>query len=665
MPDPVSYRPAQGEIPTLPGVYRFRDAHGTVIYVGKATNLRSRLTSYFADPATLHHRTASMVTTAASVDWVTVANEVEALTLEYAWIKEFEPRFNVKYRDDKSYPMVAITMQDEFPRVMVVREAKRKGSRYFGPYAHAWAIRQTLDELLKVFPMRSCSSGVFRSAKQSGRPCLLGYIDKCAAPCVGKVSPAQHRAIAEDMAAFLSGQSDRFVQELELEMADAANRQEYELAARLRDRIGALRIALERNAVVFADGTDADLIALAEDPLQIAVQVFHVRNGRIRGERSFIVERADDLAIDQYCQRILQFLYGQDYKPSIPKEVLLSSMPAQADVVIEWLALERGAAVDLRVPQRGDKRALMDTAATNAVSALALHKMRRSADLTSRSLALAELQDALSLPEAPLRIECIDISTLQGSDTVASLVVFEDGLARKSDYRTYIIKGPRTDDLASVAEVVTRRFGRATGDSSCTDTPSAGIQHAEATPTAAGNPSDAPTPVRGSVPAEGAPRSRVGYVPGLLVIDGGEPQVNTARATLDALGVKIPVVGLAKRMEELWLPGQSDPVILSRTSEALYLVQRIRDEAHRVAITFHRKRRSKRQVSSALDGIPGLGPAKARALLKHFGSVKNVAAAGSQDLQQVSGIGPALADTIESALRRTGQSQAVTTQETT
>jgi len=630
--DPASYRPAS--IPTDPGVYRFRDERGQVIYVGKAKNLRSRLSSYFADITTLHPRTATMVTTAASVDWVIVGTEVEALTLEYSWIKEYDPRFNVRFRDDKSYPLLAVTVGDEFPRVHVVREAKRKGSVYFGPYAHAWAIRDTVDELLKVFPMRSCRDGVFRQARSARRACLLGYIDKCSAPCIGRVDADQHRAIVDDFVSFMSGHTDRFIREIELEMQDAAGRQEYEEAARLRDRWDALRRALERNAIVLGDGTDADLLAVVEDPLEMALTIFHVRGGRIRGERSVVLEKAEDLSTAGYMSRALQFAYGESVA-GIPREVLLSALPEDAQTWRDLLSERRGSAVDLRVPVRGDKRALMETALANAAQTLAAHKSRRSADLTTRSIALREVQEYLGLEEAPLRIECIDISTLQGTDTMASLVVFEDGLPRKADYRTYAIRTPAADDLTAVREVIDRRFSKVLTDEAAS----------------ADNGEVDPAEVVAAEPV----RSRFAYPPSLLVIDGGSPQVNAAREALIAAGiVDLPVIGLAKRMEEVWLPDAQDPLILPRTSEGLYLLQRIRDESHRVAITAHRRRRSKRSTASVLDEIPGLGPTRVKALLKHFGSVRALRMATTEDLRAVGGIGPAMADTIHAALHTGG-----------
>ncbi|MSY17370.1 MAG: excinuclease ABC subunit UvrC, partial [Actinobacteria bacterium] len=439
--------PRPRDIPTVPGVYRFRDAHGRVIYVGKATNLRSRLSSYFAAPETLHSRTRSLVETALSVDWVVVGTEVEALTLEFAWIKEFDPRFNVRFRDDKTYPYLAVTVGEEYPRVSVVREAKRKGTRYFGPYAHAWAIRDTLDQVLKVFPIRSCRDGVYRRAKQVGRPCLLGYIGKCSAPCVDRISPADYRVLVNDFCSFMAGQGESFIRDLERSMLAASKSQSYEEAGRLRDRVGALRAVMERNSVVFADSTDADVVAMVEDTFEAGVQIFHVRDGRIRGERGFILEKSEELTSSGYLERVLQRIYDDEI--DIPREVLISVGLESNSVWESWLTQKRGSSVSVRVPQRGDKRALMETAAANAQQTLTLHKLKRSSDITSRSKALQELKEALGLADAPLRIECIDISTLQGQDTVASLVVFEDALPKKRDYRSFIIKTVTADDTGA------------------------------------------------------------------------------------------------------------------------------------------------------------------------------------------------------------------------
>jgi len=623
-------------------VYRFRDADGRVIYVGKAKSLRSRLSSYFQDLSALHPRTRSMVTTGASVEWTVVANEVEALQLEYSWIKEFDPRFNVKYRDDKSYPYLAVTMGEEFPRAQVMRGAKRKGTRYFGPYAHAWAIRETLDQLLRVFPMRTCSSGVFTRAGQVGRPCLLGYIDKCSAPCVDRVSAEEHRVIAEDFCDFMAGNTGKFVKRLEARMKAAAAELDYEQAARLRDDLGALTRALEKSAVVLADATDADVFALADDELEAAVQVFHVRGGRVRGQRGWVVERGSEDAaeLSSVVEHLLQQVYGGESPEGVPREVLVPVLPPDPLHMGEWLSRLRGAQVDLRVPQRGDKRALMETVRRNADQSLVRHKVARAGDLTARSLAMQELQDGLDLVSAPLRIECFDVSHVQGTNVVASMVVFEDGLPRKAEYRRFIVKaamarrGPggevnrQIDDTAAMHEVLTRRFKRYLEDRF-----------------KAGD-------VEGMAldPDTGRPR-RFAYPPNLVVVDGGLPQVNAARAALAELGIDdIALVGLAKRLEEVWIPGQTFPVILPRTSEGLYLLQRVRDEAHRFAITFHRQRRSKAMTSSVLDDIPGLGEVRRKALLRHFGSVKRLREASVEQIQEVPGIGVALGATIDPTL---------------
>ncbi|HEX2704786.1 MAG TPA: excinuclease ABC subunit UvrC [Candidatus Lustribacter sp.] len=650
MADPSTYRPRPGEIPVDPGVYRFRDSAGRVIYVGKAKSLRSRLGSYFQDVAALHPRTATMVTTAAGVEWTVVATEVEALQLEYSWIKEFDPRFNVRYRDDKSYPYLAVTLGEEFPRAQVMRGAKRKGTRYFGPYSHAWAIRETLDLVLRVFPIRTCSSGVFKRAGQSGRPCLLGYIDKCAAPCVGRVDADEHRRIAEDFCDFMGGNTDQFVRRLERSMRAAADELAFERAARLRDDLGALTKALERSAVVLGDGTDADIFALADDELEAAVQVFHVRGGRIRGQRGWVVEKeSEDLPL--LVEHLLQQVYGESSPDGVPREVLVPVLPGEADVVMRWLGERKGAKVDVRVPQRGDKRALMETVRRNAEQSLARHKVARAGDLTARSQALAELQEGLGLDEAPLRIECFDVSHVQGTQVVASMVVFEDGLARRSEYRRFVVRGDAgveggagdepamVDDTRAMHEVLTRRFRRYLDDrAGATD-----IELGDGVPDAG--------PVSGPIdPATGKPR-RFAYPPNLVVVDGGLPQGNAAAAALGALGIDdVAVVGLAKRLEEVWCAGQDFPLILPRASEGLYLLQRVRDEAHRFAVTFHRQRRSTAMTASVLDAIPGLGPARRTALLAQLGSVKAIRAASAEDLQAVPGVGPAMALAIVSHL---------------
>lgn len=672
MADPSTYRPRPGEIPTGPGVYRFCDAHGRVVYVGKAKNLRARLSSYFQDLAALHPRTQQMVTTAASVEWTSVATEVESLALEYQWIKQYDPRFNVKYRDDKSYPYLAVTLGEEVPRIQVLRGAKRPGTRYFGPYTHAWAIRETVDLLLRVFPVRTCSAGVLRRARLSGRPCLLGYIDKCSAPCVGRISVEDHRALAEDFCTFMAGETAPFVRRLEREMKAAAAELDFERAARLRDDLAALQRVLERNAVVLPDGTDADVFAMAGDELEASVQVFHVRGGRIRGQRGWVVERVEDLGDDELVERLLQQVYGDadaapplapdalddadasrtagapdDAAPdtsapsyrsretrsgpkappsAIPREVLVPVLPADLAQVTAWLSGLRGSRVDVRVPQRGDKKALADTLRRNAEEALALHKTRRAGDLTTRSLALREIQEALDLPEAPLRIECYDVSTLQGTHQVASMVVFEDGLARKAEYRHFNVRGTAgdgaRDDLEALSEVLTRRFRRLREEPA--------------------GPRD-----------DGGRPARFAYPPNLVVVDGGQPQVEAAQRVLDELGVTgVALVGLAKRLEEVWLPGEDFPLVLPRQSEGLYLLQRVRDEAHRVAITRHRARRGKAMTASVLDEVPGLGPARTAALLAAFGSVKGIRRASTEEIAALPGFGPRTAAAVAAALAR-------------
>jgi excinuclease ABC subunit C len=631
MADPSSYRPRPGEIPDSPGVYRFRDEHRRVIYVGKAKSLRQRLANYFQDLTNLHPRTRTMVTTAASVEWTVVSTEVEALQLEYSWIKEFDPRFNVKYRDDKSYPYLAVTMNEEFPRVQVMRGHKRKGVRYFGPYSHAWAIRDTVDLLLRVFPVRTCSAGVFKNAARTGRPCLLGYIGKCSAPCVGRVSEDEHRELADEFCDFMAGRTGTYIRRLEQRMTEAAEEMEYERAARLRDDIGALKKAMEKNAVVLADATDADLIAVAEDELEAAVQIFHVRGGRVRGQRGWVTDKVEEITTGALVEHALQQLYGEEKGDSVPKEVLVPALPDPVEPVQQWLADRRGANVSLRIPQRGDKKALMETVERNAQQALALHKTKRASDLTTRSRALEEIAEALDLDSAPLRIECYDISHLQGDDVVASMVVFEDGLQRKSEYRRFQIKGfEGQDDVRSMHEVITRRFRRYLAEKEKTGEWADG--------------EDALTE------EDGRPK-KFAYPPQLVVVDGGRPQVAAAKKALDGLGIDdVAVCGLAKRLEEVWLPDDEDPVVLPRTSEGLYLLQRVRDEAHRFAITYQRTKRAKRFRSSPLDDVPGLGDTRRQALLKHFGSLKKLRSATIDQICEVPGIGRKTAETIAVAL---------------
>ncbi|MFE7458612.1 excinuclease ABC subunit UvrC [Streptomyces sp. NPDC057554] len=682
MADPSSYRPSPGQIPDSPGVYKFRDEHRRVIYVGKAKNLRQRVANYFQDLAHLHPRTRTMVTTAASVEWTVVSTEVEALQLEYTWIKEFDPRFNVKYRDDKSYPYLAVTLNEEFPRVQVMRGAKKKGVRYFGPYGHAWAIRETVDLMLRVFPVRTCSAGVFKNAARTGRPCLLGYIDKCSAPCVGRVTPEEHRELAEDFCDFMAGRTGTYIRRLEKDMAQAAEEMEYERAARLRDDAGALRRAMEKSAVVLADATDADLIAVAEDELEAALQIFHVRGGRVRGQRGWVTDKVEAVDTSGLVEHALQQLYGEERGDAVPKEVLVPALPEDTEAVSQWLAERRGSQVSLRIPQRGDKKDLMATVQRNAQQALGLHKTKRASDLTTRSRALEEIAEALGLDAAPLRIECYDISHLQGDDVVASMVVFEDGLARKSEYRRFQIKGfEGQDDVRSMHEVIGRRFKRylqekeRTGEWEQTpETAPGGTAPAAPgdfaprapAPTVPGALPGAPAPT-GPVPApaltaaspadgtgprddDGRPK-RFAYPPQLVVVDGGRPQVAAAQRALDELGIDdIAVCGLAKRLEEVWLPDDDDPVVLPRSSEGLYLLQRIRDEAHRFAITYQRSKRAKRVRSSPLDDVAGLGETRKQALIKHFGSVKKLRQATIEEICEVPGIGRRTAESVAAAL---------------
>ncbi|WP_377322907.1 excinuclease ABC subunit UvrC [Pimelobacter simplex] len=637
----LSYRPAPGSIPTQPGVYRFRDRTQRVIYVGKAKNLRARLSSYFQDIGNLHPRTATMVTTATSVEWTVVGTEVEALQLEYSWIKEYDPRFNVKYRDDKSYPWLAVTVSEEFPRVMVGRGAKRKGTRYFGPYGHAWAIRETVDILLRVFPMRSCTNGVFKRSSQIGRPCLLGYIDKCSAPCVGNISPEDHRAIVDDFCEFMAGRTRPFTKRIEQEMYAASDALDFEKAARLRDDLGAMQKALEKQAVVLGDGSDADVIALAEDPLEVAVQVFYVRGGRIRGQRGWVADRTDEGDTSSLVEDFLLQLYAgvapEDARDAVPREILVPELPPEHATFERLLSDLRGAKVEIRVPQRGDKKSLQETVARNAVESLALHKTKRASDLTTRNRALAEIAEALDLDEAPLRIECYDVSHIQGTEIVASMVVFEDGLARKGEYRRFVIKDQEgSDDVKAMHEVITRRFRRLLDEQA----------RSELRP---GDPAAGTGPMLVD-PDTGRPR-KFAYAPGLVVVDGGAPQVAAAQRALDELGIDdIPICGLAKRLEEVWVPREEDPVILPRTSEGLYLLQRVRDEAHRFAITHHRNRRSKSMVESMLDGVPGLGEVRRKTLLRHFGSLRKLRLATLDEIAAVPGVGPRTAAAIKEAI---------------
>jgi excinuclease ABC subunit C len=631
MADTVSYRPRAGEIPTSPGVYRFRDATGRVLYVGKAKNLRARLSNYFAPLHTLHQRTRRMVTSASSVEWTVVGNEFEALQLEFTWINEFDPPFNVQFRDDKSYPYLAITLQDDVPRVLVTRNRSIPGARYFGPYSRVWAIRETVDTLLKAFPMRSCSDTTFKRAQQTGRPCLLGDIGKCAAPCVGRISREDHKSIAVDFASFMAGNDSTFVGELEKKMKSASARMDYEAAARYRDQLGAMQTAMSKNAVVLSEDIDTDFFGIAHDELAAAVQQFVVRGGRIRGVKAWVVDKELDVELPELVETVLQNAYGANDVP--PREVVVPVLPEAAVELEQWLSGLRASAnlsatrVALKTAQRGEKAALALTVATNAQNALVLYKTRRSGDFTARSQALADIQEALDMPDAPLRMECYDVSHLSGTNIVASMVVFEDGLPKKDQYRRFSIPDS-TDDTESIYQTLTRRLGH--------------LDHDEAKADEANVLAE----------SEGRPRRRFAYRPNLLIVDGGQPQVAAAKRALEDSGVTgIALCGIAKRLEELWLPDSDYPVILPRNSDALFMIQRIRDEAHRFAITYQRQRRSG-DVGSALSAIPGLGPARVKELLRHFGSVARLRAADVETIAEVRGVGVVLARQIYEQLRR-------------
>lgn len=624
-----SWRPRSGDIPQQPGVYRFRDPDGRVLYVGKARNLRSRLSNYFAPLATLHDRTRRMVLTAASVEWTVVANDFEALQLEYTWIKEFDPPFNVQYKDDKSYPYLAITLGDAVPRVLVTRNRGIPQARYFGPFSRAWAIRDTVDVLLKAFPMRSCSDTTFARAAQTGRPCLLGDIGKCAAPCIGRVSREEHKSIAIDFASFMAGNDQGFVQSITKKMKDAAAVQDYESAARYRDQVQAMETALEKNAVVLDDGVDADLFGIAHDELAAAVQQFIVRGGRIRGVRGWVVDKELDVPLPELVESVLQNAYDDGVPP---RDVFVPVLPDDAPELERWLGERRGPGlrVSVRVAQRGDKAALAQTVAQNAMNALVLYKSKRSADFVARSQALADIQEALGMDEAPLRMECFDVSHLSGTNIVASMVVFEDGLPRKDQYRRFSIP-ESTDDTESIRQVISRRAAYLVGGAGA---------GGDDEPTAEGQPD-----------GQATRRQRFAYRPQLLVVDGGQPQVAAAQRALDEAGITdIQLCGIAKRLEEIWLPGSDFPVILPRNSDALFLFQRIRDEAHRFAISYQRQRR-KRDITSVLSEVPGLGPARVKQLLAHFGSVARLRTATADQIAEVRGMGPTLAAAVVERLR--------------
>jgi len=622
-------RPPAGTIPESPGSYQFKDARGRVIYVGKASNLRQRLSNYFQAPRNLHPRTAQMVETAESVEWTTVRNEVEALMLEYSLIKQHRPRFNVRLRDDKSYPFLAVTVDDQWPRALVMRGRKRKGTRYFGPYAHAYAIRDTLDLLLRSFPIRTCSPAKFNSHERLGRPCLLFHIEKCAGPCVGEIEEMPYRELVNDLIAFLDGDTDEIVDRLEADMQGAATDLQFERAARLRDRLLAVRKAIEKQQMVADRNEDLDVIGIAEDELEASVQVFYVRRGRVVGRKGFILDKVEELTPGKLIDRIIESMYGEDPILGVPKQVLV---PYEADDLAtyeEWLSMGRGSKVQVRVPPRGGKRELLETVTRNAKEELTRHRLRRASDHNTRSRALTELQDHLGLPEAPLRIECYDMAHLQGTDYVGSMVVMEDGLPNKREYRRFKVNTVgageeaggavgASDDVAAMAEVVRRRLQAYLDER------------------------DRPINERGDKPGKFA------YPPQLLLVDGGKGQLNAAKRVVDDLELtdEIPVAGLAKRFEEVFVPGRSEAVEIPRGSEALFMLQRIRDEAHRFANTFHRERRSKRMTTSALDGIPGLGEVRRKKLLTALGGVNAVKRAELEELEALSFLPDAVAGAV-------------------
>lgn len=637
MAETVSWRPRAGDIPAQPGVYRFTDERKRVLYVGKAKNLRSRLSNYFAPLSSLHERTRRMVLSATNVEWTIVGNDFEALQLEYTWIKEFDPPFNVQYKDDKSYPYLAITMGDAVPRVLVTRNRNLPNARYFGPYSRAWAIRDTADVMLKAFPMRSCSTSVYKRAQQTGRPCLLGDIGKCAAPCVGRVTLEEHKSIALDFASFMAGNDSRMLNSIRERMSQAAATQDYESAARYRDQIGAMETALAKNQIVLSEDVDADFFGIAHDELAAAVQQFIVRGGRIRGVRGWVVDKELDVDLGGLVESVLQNAYD-DTTP--PRDVLVPALPEDSTALEEWLAQRRGlgARARLRVAKRGEKAALAQTVETNAKNALMLYKSKRSGDFVARSQALADIQEALGMPEAPLRMECFDVSHLSGTNVVASMVVFEDGLPKKQHYRRFNI-AETTDDTDSIYQVLKRRLAYLAVGATVPET--APIVTAE-TAAGAAPANDA----QGELNQQPAPSTKFAYPPQLLIVDGGQPQVSAAQRALEESGVSgIQLVGIAKRLEEIWLPNSDFPVILPRNSDALFLIQRLRDEAHRFAITHQRQRRSK-DVSSVLATVPGLGPSRIKALLQHFGSVARLRAASAEEIIEVPGIGSSTAEVI-------------------
>ena len=638
MADVLPYKPRAGEIPPNPGVYRFRDADGRVLYVGKAKNLRQRLSNYFAPLRTLHERTRRMVTTASSVEWTVVSTDVDSLQLEYMWIKEFDPPFNVRYKDDKSYPFMAVTLGDEAPRVIVTRNRKIPGARYFGPYPKVWAVHETIDLMVKAFPIRTCSDSSYKRAMQTGRPCFPGQIGKCGGPCSMTVTIEEHRAMVDDFVAFMAGGDERFTRELTKRMLAASAAMDYEAAARFRDKLTAIEAVLGKSALVLATDEDADLFGIAEDELAAAVQHFVIRGGRVRGVRAMTIEKEIDISTADLVDQVLQRAYGD--AQDVPRRIIVPTLPDDAAELEVWLRERRGKKVEIAVAQRGQRADLMRTATLNAQQALIRYKTRRTSDYIARTQALTDLQEALGMSEAPLRIECFDISHLGGTNVVASMVVFEDGLPRKDQYRSFNI-AETTDDTDSMYQVLRRRLAYLDRPEEADD-PAAVASNVPATTEEGGELEE--------VVVEVKRRPRFAYPPQLLLVDGGQPQVEAAaRALRDAGHTEIAVCGIAKRLEEVWLPGDDFPVILPRTSESLYLLQRLRDEAHRFAITHQRKRR-KNDITSILAEVPGLGASRIKVLLKHFGSVTALRSAAPEEIREVQGIGPVLAENIHAHL---------------